>query len=149
MNLKQQLFDNCTSYVEEKITLIQTAISNAQMASNSETKSTAGDKHDTARAMMQLEVEKLSKQLSEAKKLKITLANINPEMNHQIIQLGSIVMTSSGNYFISISAGKLLVNDTVWFAISPISPIAKSMIGLKEDERFEFNGKTFVINEVG
>ncbi len=148
MSIKKKLYTSCQSFVDDRIKHVQNAIENAQNSSNSETKSTAGDKHDTARAMMQLEVEKLSKQLAEAKKLRIGLSHINPESAHKEIQMGSVVETNAANYFISVSAGNISVKDLSYFAISPVTPIAKLMIGLKKGEHFTFNGKTIEILSV-
>lgn len=145
MSLKKDLHTYCVNYVSERIMNAQNAIINAQESSNAESKSTAGDKHDTARAMMQLEVEKMSKQLAEAQKLKIALSYINPEIQHEEVQLGSIVNTSNAQYFISISAGIIEMQESQYFAISPLTPIGKLIIGLKKGDSFEFNG---VVNKV-
>lgn len=88
--------------------LISKAIEHAQLAANEETKSSAGDKYETGRAMMQLEIEKQSVQLAEAMKLKHVLSQINPEKTTETIQSGSLVFTDQGNFYISISAGKLI-----------------------------------------
>ena len=148
MSIKKKLFNYCQSFVSDRISNIQKAIENAQNSSNNETKSTAGDKHDTARAMMQLEVEKMSKQLSEANKLKIGLTHIQPESIHDNIQMGSVVRTNQANYFISISAGNILMDKENYYAISPVTPIAKLMIGLKKGENFTFNGQTIEVIEI-
>ena len=68
MSQKNKLFEYCTNYVHQRVQNAQNAINNAQDSSNSETKSTAGDKHDTARAMMQLDVEKMAFGVASATK---------------------------------------------------------------------------------
>ena len=146
--LKQRLYDYCCQLAENRISSIQGAIEDAQGSANNETKSTAGDKHDTARAMMQLEVEQKSKQLAEAKKLKMALAQFSPDSGSQEVMLGSLVKTSVGMYYISISIGKIEVEGQLFFAISPISPIASSMLGLKVGDSFTFNGKQQTIKEL-
>jgi len=137
-DLKQKLYNSCLTYVEERISISRTAIEEAQAAANSETKSTAGDKHDTTRAMMQLEVEKNAKQLSEAKKLKQALAQIDPVKSCSQVEAGAAVETSNGNFYISISAGK--INDD-YFAISPVSPVGIALKGLKVGSSVSFNEK--------
>ena len=145
MSQKNKLFEYCTNYVHQRVQNAQNAINNAQDSSNSETKSTAGDKHDTARAMMQLDVEKMAIQLAEAQKLKIALSNINPDSVHTKIQLGSVIKTNTASYFISISAGLIDMDGVAYYAISPVTPIGKMMIGLSVGESFSFNGRSFEI----
>lgn len=142
-DLKTVLYKACQDYAQLKIDEIKLAISSAQNAANSETKSTAGDKHDTARAMMQLDVEQKSKQQAEAEKLKMAMAQFSPTSGGFEIGLGSLVQTKTVNYYISISAGKIELDGKTYFAISPISPIAQAMKGKKKGETFEFNGKGF------
>ena len=145
---KKALYDLCSNFVQSKIDMIQNAIQNAQEAANNETKSTAGDKHDTSRAMMQLEVEQKSKQLIEATKLKQALLQFTPESGSEMVSLGSLVKTDVGNYYVSVSIGKLDIEDEMYFAVSPVSPLASQMIGKKEGEKFEFNGRNITIFEL-
>ena len=145
---KTVLYQYCVQWAQEKIDSIQSAITSAQDAANTETKSTAGDKHDTARAMMQLDVEQKSKQLAAAQKNKMALAQFTPESGSKKISLGSLVSTTSGIYYISISVGKIEIDQQVVFAVSPVSPIAKAMQGLKTQDEFNFNGRQFTINGV-
>ena len=128
-----------------RIESIQKAITNAQNAANNETKSTAGDKHDTARAMAQNDVEQKSKQLAEAKKLKMGLAQFTAQSGKNEAALGSLVSTNTAKYYISISVGKVEVEGEVIFAVSPVSPIAMAMRGKKAGESFSFNGRKFDI----
>lgn len=146
--LKEQLLEACQKLVDEKLKTIETAIAEAQNAANSETKSTAGDKHDTSRAMMQLEVEQKSKQLAEARKLKQALTQINPKTTHSKAQLGSIVSTSSAHYFISASIGKVEIDGEIYFAISAISPVGQAVLNKSQGDQFTLNGKSFTIESI-
>jgi hypothetical protein len=60
---KQEIKTICLTKIREQQIELQALIDEVQNASNNETKSTAGDKHDTARAQAQIEVERLNKQL--------------------------------------------------------------------------------------
>lgn len=148
MSLKSKLYQLCVEFVEGRISSIKHAISDAQASANNETKSTAGDKHDTSRAMMQLEVEQKSKQLAETLKLKETLSKFSAEKESMEVDLGSLVQTSSAAYYISISAGKLDLEGKTYFAISGASPIGQQLLGKKAGDSFQFNGRTFEILEV-
>ena len=146
--IKKQLFSLCEQYADNIIDTAQEAIDIAQSSANEETKSSSGDKYETGRSMMQLEIEKLSTQLAEGLKLKKTLAQINKVGVHQTVQPGSIVYTNNGNFFISIGAGKLNVDGTDFMAISFSSPIGQELFNKKENDAFEFRGKKFIIESL-
>jgi hypothetical protein len=145
--IKSILLVQCKSYVHERLQRIQNTIVGIQESLTSETKSTAGDKHETGRAMLQLEREKAGKQLAEVQKLQEILARINISPSKHI-HLGSLVITSQGYYFISISVGKLYIGDQPYFAIAANSPIGKLLLGKTTGDRFSFNGNEIVIKQV-
>ena len=147
-SLKTQLYSFCLHFVAQRIETAQNAIAIAQASANEETKSSAGDKYETGRAMAQLEIEKNSAQLAEAMKLKTALSQINPEQTTSVIQVGSLVLTTNGNFYLSISAGQSKIEDKIYFAISPASPIGSKLLGLKANDQFSFNNKTYQITEV-
>jgi transcription elongation GreA/GreB family factor len=105
----------------------------------SETKSSAGDKHETGRAMIQLEMEKAGQQLSEVIWMKEVLNRIDIKKNNDVISLGSLIITTKGNYFLAISVGKISVESLDYFAISSQSPIGKQLLGKKVGEFIAFN----------
>ena len=142
MNLKETLFKQCVLFVNKRLQTIEEVLSSNQKALQAETKSSAGDKHETGRAMLQLEMEKASQQLMGVNEMKITLAKIDIFKQHNIVHLGSIVETDHVNYFLSISAGKLTAYDKNYFAVSIFSPIGKRLLGKKIGEQFTFNGST-------
>jgi len=53
MNVKEHLSEFCQEYVDGRILRIQNSIESIQQSLSSETKSSAGDKHETGRAMLQ------------------------------------------------------------------------------------------------
>lgn len=148
IDLKQKLHSLCLDYVLQRLQSIQTAIATAQRSANEETKSSAGDKYETGRAMMQLEIEKNTIQLAEAMKLKRALDDINPAKPTTLIQPGSVVLTNQHNYYLAISAGQLKIGDGVYFAISPASPIGVQLKGLSVGDTFTFNAKAIRIEEI-
>jgi transcription elongation GreA/GreB family factor len=148
MNLKEQLHQQCLDYVQARMAAAQQGIDEAQQASKDDTKSSAGDKYETGRAMMQQETDRNMAQLTEANKLKVALNSINPTTGLTVIDTGSIVKTNNGNFYLAISAGTLTVNGESYFAISPASPIGVKMKGLKAGEEFNVNGKEYRIIQV-
>lgn len=149
MNIKEELYKQCELYVNKRLQTVEETITSHQKALQSETKSSAGDKHETGRAMLQLEMEKASQQLSGVAQMKEILVKINTEMTSTNAHLGSVVITNSAiNYFISVSVGLLIVENKKYFAVSPSSPIGTLILGKKEGESFEFNGTKSTIKEI-
>jgi transcription elongation GreA/GreB family factor len=148
LGVKQQLYDYCQAYISKRITTAREAIRASQDAANDETKSSAGDKYETGRAMMQLEMEKDSAQLAEAMKLKNQLDQIAINKRPPSIQPGCLVITNQGNFFVALSVGQLVVENTKYYAISMESPIGAKLKGLKQGDFFEFNTKTYKIEQV-
>ena len=100
------------------------------------------------RAMAQLEIEKINTQLNEAKKLKQNLFQLESAIITEKVQPGNLVITNQGKFYISIPAGQFTLENEIYFAISPSSPIAQKLLGLKEGDQFSFNKKEFVVRGV-
>ena len=145
MSLKEDLYQLCVDFVDSRLNTIQKTIESNQKALTSETKSSAGDKHETGRAMLQLEMEKAGQQLQAVQQMKETLAKINLKES-EVVSLGSLVDTNLGTYFISISAGQLSLANKMYFAISTSSPIGKLLLGKRVGESLVWNGRKINIH---
>src|SRR5476649_2502224 len=110
-DLKEALYKQCVDHVQKRMEAAEQGIKEAQQASKDDTKSSAGDKYETGRAMMQQETDRNLTQLNEANKLKVALNQINPASTSAIAETGSLVITDNGNFYIAVSAGILTVND--------------------------------------
>ena len=146
--IKEELLEECREFIQQRIDVSQKAMDNAQDSANNETKSSAGDKFETGRAMMQMEVDKNARQLSEASRVKLLLDMVNPEMIYDKVRFGSVVKTDLANYFIAISAGRIIVEDVKYYAISPQAPLAIEMLQKKVGDTISFNEKPLKILEV-
>ncbi len=143
--MKQQLLVLCQNYVQQRINTARQAMEAAQESANSEEKSSAGDKYETGRAMAQLERDRHAQLLAEARKLEGDLLRLNIDKVYETAQPGSLVTTSRGTFFISISAGKLALDGTDYFAVSPASPMATLLLGHRPGESVTFNKLTYQI----
>ncbi|WP_142784609.1 3-oxoacyl-ACP synthase [Changchengzhania lutea] len=148
MNIKQQLFNQCSKCLDARYQTIQDTINGIQESLTSETKSSAGDKHETGRAMLQLEREKAGNQLAQVQKEKDILAKIDISCTFQTVGFGSVVYTSKANYFIAISAGKMTVENDAFYAISAETPIAKLLKGHTTGDVLRFRNETFTIASI-
>lgn len=149
MEVKKELLKFCWEYVHQKKEVLTNRSASLQESLNSETKSSAGDKHETGRAMVQLEQEKLGQQQQELDKMAQILRMVDIGSSSEKIGLGNLVRTSSASYFISISSGvfKTEESDSI-FCISPSTPIAKLLLGKEVGDTFNFRGKTYTILEL-
>lgn len=148
MDLKKELYKQCVLYVVKREDTVTTIISSAQKALGSETKSSAGDKHETGRAMLQLEMEKAGKQLQGITQMKEILAKINTTKVSEIAHLGTVITTPKVNYYLSISAGKFTVLGKNYYAISISSPIGKLLLGKKVGDSITFNSNKITITTI-
>ena len=148
MNIKEQLYNKCQEFVTKKLQTIEKTIQSNKNALNSETKSSAGDKHETGRAMLQLEMEKAGQQLKVVSEMQQQLDRIDFETGSNLVSLGSVVFTSQMNYFISVSAGQIKMDNKSFFAISLNSPIGELLIGKKEGDIIVFRDQKIKIKEI-
>lgn len=142
---KEQLIQACSNYLKDKINSINIIINEVTESSNLESKSSAGDKHETSKAMMQLEIEKLGTQLKEAELQLAEFEKINFNKMFQTIEQGSLVETNKGYFLIASSIGKITVNDKTVFVISSKSPLAIAFAGRKQKDILNFNGVEYMI----
>ena len=145
---KEILYNKCMDYVLQRITRAKTAMDEAQNAANAESKSSAGDKFETGRAMMQLERDKNAKQLQEAILLKNTLEQVQIHQASPTVKVGSLVSTTQGNYFLAISLGKVDHEEKRYYAISAQSPIGQVLIGQPIGATVHFNNRAFTIEAI-
>ena len=147
VDLKKALYNSCVEFIEQREETINRIINSNQSALTSETKSSAGDKHETGRAMLQLEMEKTSQQLDGIHDMRLILSKIRIDDISEVIKLGSVVITNRGNYFLAISAGEINILGIKYFAVSTASPIGKLLLGKSVGNAFDFNHQ-YVIQEV-
>jgi transcription elongation GreA/GreB family factor len=145
---KISVYEVCHSQLKAKIDLVTESMRTLQSSANEETKSSAGDKYETGRAMAQLEIEKLTSQLMELKKQKQVLDQIQISKINQHVQLGSLVETTDTTFFLSVSLGKIMIGNKPFFCISASSPIGAKLLGLKPHDSFVFQNKNYEVISV-
>ena len=146
--MREKLLAKCADYVEERVSRLQSSIKDLEHDLGNETKSSAGDKYETSREMINTEINKLQNQLQSFKKLKEVLVVIENRKASTTVQLGSIVKTNAANYFIAIPVGEIMVEEEKFYAIGLNSPIGKLLLGKQEGEQFIFQQKEFSIKKI-
>ncbi|MES2418677.1 MAG: 3-oxoacyl-ACP synthase [Bacteroidota bacterium] len=146
--IKSALYQLCLKFIEERIQTAETALQQAREASIDDTKSSAGDKYETSREMMQQDIDRNKRLLIDAEENQKVLNSIKDLPFTATARNGSLVYTSQGNFYLSISAGQLRLDKEAFFAISAVSPIGKLLLGKQKGDHFDFNGKKYSIKEV-
>ncbi len=144
---KKDIISHLKQSIDEKLIAIQRRFDDLKSDLASDHKSSAGDKHETSRAMIQLEQEKLSSQLSQFTQQKETISILNTEPTEKT-QLGSLVKTTNGIFYLSIGLGKINIHNETIFCISASSPIGQLLLSKKKGDSIQFNGNSILIEEV-
>lgn len=142
---KSQLLEECLNNVHRRIDDIKAALKDADEALSNDTKSSAGDKYETTREMIQQDINRYQKQLVLAENDLSTLLHINLVNIGKRVISGTLVSTNLGQYFICISIGLLKVNNNTIYVISPASPLGQLLLGKKVGDLIKFNGNEHTI----
>lgn len=148
LNIKSSLYQLCLNFIEERIQTAEIALKQAREACNDDTKSSAGDKYETSREMMQQDIDRNKRLLIDAEENQKVLNSLKDAPFSETARNGSLVYTNNGNFYLSISAGQLHLDKEIFFAISAVSPIGKLLLGKQKGDQFDFNGKKYQIKEV-
>ncbi len=148
MIIKENLYFQLQQLTEQRVANAQKAMQSAEDSKSSQTKSSAGDKFETGRAMMQAEEERNRVQLAKAIALQNNLLQVNRFNTSESVVLGSLVVTNQGAYFLSIGIGKIILEGTTYFAISVESPIGQLLFGKKVGESISFREKKIIIKQI-
>jgi hypothetical protein len=146
--LKFELQQQCKDLIKIRYEIVNKTIANIEQALRDESKGTSGDKHHTERAMLQIEREATGKQLREIEKVMLQLNKVTISDVSETICLGSIIETNQANFFISISVGKLQVDDIIYLGIAPAAPIGRCLLGKVKNDQFNFNGVIYKIIKI-
>lgn len=146
--LKEQLHALCKQYIDKRIKNAEQIINDARDAIHNETKSSAGDKYETTREMMQQDIDMATGRMYDAKQQLAVLNRIDITQTTNLVMPGSIVYTDKGNYFITVSAGILQAEDNKYNSISIASPIGQAMKGSSAGKDFTFNGQQYKIDKI-
>ena len=140
MTLKESIHQDLRKELKFRIDEIQHVLDDLHLSGSHDAKSSAGDKHETGVAMAQLEQEKLRYQIHEFQKMQDIVQKINPSNTNSKINLGSLVETDKGWFYISVGLGSLTFKEQLIFAINPEAPFGKALIEKEKGDSIHFNG---------
>ena len=145
MTLKQKIYKHYLQIVNDKIQLLQQVLADLKESGSNETKSTAGDKHETALAMLQIEQAQKRDQLKEVQSQKAAMEKIDPAVSAAMVVNGSLIKTNRGYLFVSTALGRAVIDGVNVTALSPQSPLGTKLMGLTAGAIAEVNNNSYEI----
>jgi ATP-dependent helicase YprA (DUF1998 family) len=132
--IKKLLYRHCESSLKCRLIKYKKRSDELYESLNSETKSSAGDKHETGRAMIQLDREKIGQQVKEIEKEFELFSKINSNVVLNSIGLGSLVITQENQYYILYQLKYLntTIKLTIVFQekVQLVQPFLKKKLGM-------------------
>ena len=138
MLTKSEVIAELDRQLLRKLSYLNTSLKQAIDSRNSDTKSSAGDKFETSREMVQIEIQKIETEISKTQQFFTDLAS----------KASQLIITDKGAFLISIPFGKVMVNTTEVFCISNSAPITKQLVNTEISANFEYRGVTYNILDI-
>jgi hypothetical protein len=147
MNIKQELLQVCTDYVNKRIYNYKLEMDTIKDSIENNDKGNSED-DDSGNGKLLNDLEKNAQHLNDATKLMETLKQINPKIQNESGTLGSIVYTQTNVFFLSVSVGKIELEGSNYFAISLQSPIGMLLKNKTKGGQINFNGTFYTITDI-
>ena len=145
IKIKVLLLKQLMELLDQKINTLKLDMASIKDTRDSDTRSSAGDKFETNRVLIQMELDKTEVQLNKTKVLRNELSHIDIQKQYTQVEFGSLVCTTQGNYFFSVALGKFEVNKEIYHCISLGSPIGQSLQNKKVNDTILFQGNAVTI----
>ena len=137
---------SCIEQQEHIANIAKQEIDSAQQQSNDYGANV--DRYDSYRTKMMRSRDMYAKQLSNALAGIRYLQDLLKEPPHDVVEHGACVVTDRQNFLLSIGAGKFMVGNQVWFAISAQTPIYVALKGKRVGDSIVFNGQGQTIKDI-
>lgn len=148
MTLKQKIYDHFMQAVNSRQEMLQQVLSDLKESGANETKSTAGDKHETALAMLQIEQANTRGQMQELLVQKAMLEKLDPAVTAPVIVNGSLIKTNQGYFYMSVALGRAVIEGITVIALSAQSPLGQKLMGLKSTEVARVNNIEYTVESI-
>lgn len=145
---KQKIYDIFLQNLTDKINAYQLNLDELKASVQNETKSTAGDKHETALAMLQMEQSQIAKHMLDAIDARKIFLQLDMKEPHEYIKSGSLVKTNHGYFLIGVALPKIITEGKIILAVSPLSPFGALLMGKHTGEEIVMNHVRHTIEEI-
>lgn len=146
--MKKRVVDFITILIKDKTQLLKFELDSINKEKNNLKKSSAGDKFEISRALMQTEYDKIDNQLLILKNQLRAIKSISLSDKKKKVGVGSFIKTNKSFYFISIGLGKQIIDNNDIYVISLSSPIGKLLNNKKKGDKIVFNNKEELIENI-
>lgn len=146
--VKQKLLHECVLLQKEVVANSKKAMDEAHENAIEGDDSTEEKLYNAYREEMQNQRDMFARHYEQSLDDLASLNKIVTSREVKEASFGSVVITADANYFISISLGQVKVDGKVYFAVSPLAPISKAILGKKEGEEFSFRDKKVKITSL-
>lgn len=134
--------------LQRKLAETQLSIAEIRDARNSNAKSSAGNKHEVSREIIQQELNAREAQLAKTQQMLHQLAQVGQDQSSKQVGFGSLVRTNQGVYFLSIAYGSITMLEGKVFAISLAAPLGQALHGKGVGEEVAFGSQRIIVLEI-
>ena len=143
---RQQVICSCIKQQEHIATIAKQEMDSAQQQSNDYGANV--DRYDSYRTKMLRSRDMYAKQYSNALAGIRHLQDLLRQPPFDRVEHGAVVITDRQAFLLSIGAGKFMVGNKVFFAISAQTPIYAALKGKQVGDSLIFNGLSQTIKEI-
>lgn len=143
---RNKVICSCIEQQEHIATIAKQEMDSAQQQSNDYGANV--DRYDSYRTKMMRSRDMYARQYSNAQTGVRYLQDLLKLPPFDVVEHGACVVTDRQNFLLSIGAGKFMVGNQVWFAISAQTPIYAALKGKKVGDGIVFNGQSQTIKEI-
>jgi hypothetical protein len=143
---RQQVICSCIEQQEHIASIAKQEMDSAQQQSNDYGANV--DRYDSYRTKMMRSRDMYARQYSNALAGIRTLQELQKLPPFERVEHGAVVVTDRQAFLLSIGAGKFMVGNKVFFAISAQTPIYAALKGKKVGYALVVNGQRQIIQEI-
>jgi len=146
ITIKEKLLAKCIGIKEESETNVLAAMNDAQQSANEY--GAPRDRYDSFRAQMMRKRDMLAQQLSVLGEEIRYLRQIKPGTISKKVEAGALVKLDNQTLYIVAGIGKIVLEEEIYYVVSPVVPLVDAMQNLKAGDSFTFRGTVMKIIEI-
>lgn len=146
--IKEKAFQLLYDQLHKRAGELKSSMEDLVKGRENDSKSSAGDKHETAMAMMQIELSNLGQNLHS---LEVQIEQVNRiglKGSTSYVTQGSLVLLENDWLFIIAASTKAIIDGVTINFISPSAPVALLILGKSEGEVVMINSKPRTIKRI-
>ena len=146
ITVKEKLHARCVEIKEETESNILSAMNDAQQSANEY--GAPKDRYDSFRAQLMRKRDMLAQQLSVVEDEIRFLRQLKPDVVKTKVEPGALIKLSTQTLYIVAGISKVVIENEIYYAVSPVVPLVVAMKGLKAGDSFSFRGQSMKIDEI-